>query len=98
MEAQGSHHRSAPVPGSHLRRLQSVDVHAGIRSAGQHAVAAAIHADPARIYRRAIGFGTDARRFYHHALAAPGRILALALQPAVATGLWAGYAFRGIVP
>ena len=38
VETQRPHHRSASVPRPDLRRLESADVHAGIRPAGQHAV------------------------------------------------------------
>ena len=45
----------ASVPRSNLRHLESADVHAGIRPAGQHFTAALVHADFARIHRATSG-------------------------------------------
>ena len=66
----------------------------GFALLGSTLLAAAVHADPARLHRRAIGSRADARRLHHHALAAPGGIPALALQPALAADFRPGRAFR----
>src|SRR5436853_2905781 len=88
MEAEGAHCRPASVPGSHFWHLQSADVHAGIRLAGQHVVAAIIHADDAGVYGAAIGIRPDAGGIHDHAAAPPGRFLTLALSTPMAVGVW----------
>ena len=93
VETQRSHHRSAFVPRPELRRLESTDVHAGLCPAGQHAVAAAVLADAARIHGAGGWPGADAGWLRDHPVVAAGRISALALQPALAAVVRTCHAF-----
>src|SRR5208283_1651511 len=96
--AQGSHHRSPPVPRSYVWHLQPADVHVGICALGQHAAPAPVLADSAGLYGGASRSGADAWRIYHHYSPAPGGILAFALQSALASFFRIGSAFWLSVP
>ena len=71
--------RSASISRPHFWDFQSVNVHARIRFAWQHALAAIIYADAAWLHGRAIRIGSDARRIHDHAVIAAGWLPALAL-------------------
>ncbi len=72
-----SGHRPAPVHQPDVRRLQSPDVHAGLCAARQHRAAAAVHADPAGLYRPTGRAGAVAGRLQPDAADAAGGLYAL---------------------
>src|ERR1700735_1442560 len=97
MEAKRSHHRSASLPRPHFWHLKLANVYARICLAGQHSVAAFVHANPPWLYGGTIRVGANAGRSDHHAPVASRRVLAFALQPTMVAGFWVGHAFLFLV-
>src|SRR5579859_6563415 len=85
MAPQRPDYRSAFIPRSHVRCLESADVHAGLRPSGQYSADSSLLPNLARLHSARGGLGSDARWFHYHSSIAARGFSDFTVHPAMAS-------------